>query len=351
MENMADEDAKWYNALALLYEGNFGHLRKLREQYASYRELWERVRPAARHDPDRAWAELQTARVTLCLANAEHFPALLREIPAPPLGLYTRGVPLANGEARVAIVGTRKATREGLALARRFARELAEQGIAVVSGLALGIDAASHTGALEGKGRTIAVLATGLDRVYPRENEQLAHDILGQGGTLVSEYPLNSPSYPDRFIERNRIVSGLSLGVVVIEAPEASGALATARFAGEQGRDVLVAPGPVAHPNYAGSHALIRDGAVLVRSVADIIEELRLGDAVQEKAAEKAEQQLADLDGTEKMVITVLQTAGGPMAVDAIAEACAQPVPAVNSAIAMLVVKGMVREHGGKYSI
>ena len=172
----------------------------------------------------------------------------------------------------IAIVGTRRATPDGKSTARRFAAELARAGIVIVSGLAFGVDAAAHEGCLDAEGKTVAVLACGLANIYPRNNEPLAKKILAQGGAIISEYPPDMPAYPSRFLERNRIVSGLSKGTLVIEAPERSGSLATARFALEQNRDVFVVPGPIAHPNFKGSHALIRQGAELVTTPEDILE-------------------------------------------------------------------------------
>ena len=202
------------------------------------------------------------------------FPKLLREISNIPKKLYFKGQLPRNSEPAVAIVGTRKATLQGLEAARIISKGLAEVGIVVVSGLALGIDGAAHQGALSGKGKTIAVLAGGLDSVYPKEHRELAHEILELNGGILSEYEPGISSLPQHFLERNRIISGLTLGVVVIEAPLRSGALSTAHYALEQGREVFVVPGPINHSNYFGAHKLIRNGARLITSAKEIIEDL-----------------------------------------------------------------------------
>jgi DNA processing protein len=204
------------------------------------------------------------------------YPRLLREIYDPPPVLYVRGALRADeGPASVAVVGARAATPQGRALARRLARDLAAAGTTVVSGLARGIDAAAHRGALDASGRTVAVLGSGLDRVYPPENEALAAAI-AEKGAVVSEFPLETTPYPSNFPKRNRIIAGWSKAVVVVEAAEKSGALVTARVALEEGRDVLAVPGHPSQPASAGCNQLIRDGAPLVRDALDVAREIGL---------------------------------------------------------------------------
>lgn len=174
------------------------------------------------------------------------------------------------------MVGTRKASPQGLKLARTIARTLSGAGVSIISGLALGIDGAAHEGALEGGAPTYAVLGNGIGSIYPPAHENLAKRILEQGGGLISEYPKNTPAFPAHFLERNRIISGLSRAIVVIEAPARSGALSTARHAAEQGREVFVLPGGASDRAYLGSHFLIREGARLVRDATDILADLGL---------------------------------------------------------------------------
>ncbi len=199
------------------------------------------------------------------------YPPLLSEIPDPPLVLYVSGDPDGLRCPTVAIVGARRCSRSGAAIAARFASQLAALDLVVVSGLALGIDAAAHRGALQ-TGRTAAVLGAGLARIYPAVNRSLADRILATGGILVSEYPPHQTARTYHFPERNRLISGLSLGVLVVEAGERSGSLITARLALEQGRDVMAVPGSIENPASRGCHRLLRDGASLVETVADVVE-------------------------------------------------------------------------------
>ena len=207
--------------------------------------------------------------------DAPEFPRLLREIANPPTTLWTRGDAALFERTAIAVVGARDATREGHAIAYQIAGDLTRAGIVVVSGLARGVDAAAHAGALDSRGKTIAVLGTGIDRVYPAENKAL-HERIAEAGLLVTEFPPNSPPDLFHFPQRNRIISGLSKAVVVVEAREKSGSLITARLAGDQGRDVMVVPGPTRSGQNRGGHALLRDGAKLVESAVDILQELGL---------------------------------------------------------------------------
>jgi DNA processing protein len=202
------------------------------------------------------------------------YPALLQRIFDPPPVLYVRGT-LAADETSVAIVGSRKASAAGMTLARAMARDLAGWGATVVSGLARGIDSAAHEGALDAAGRTVAVLGSGLDRMYPPENERLAGRIAA-AGAVVSEFALGAPPLPENFLRRNRVIAGWSQAVVVVEAAIRSGALNTARCAADEGRDVLAVPGHPTMAGSAGAKQLIRDGAGLVRNGADVAQELGL---------------------------------------------------------------------------
>jgi DNA processing protein len=215
------------------------------------------------------------------------YPPALLEIHDPPSILYMAGEYRPEDELAVALVGARRATPYGIRMAERLATSLARVGITVVSGLARGIDAAAHRAALKAGGRTIAVLAGGLARIYPPEHEELAREVR-RSGVLISEKPLRTRSIAELFPQRNRLISGLSLGVVVVEAAPRSGSLSTARHASEQGREVFAVPGPADTLNARGCHALIRDGAKLVERVEDILEEL--GPLVREVDRGKADE-------------------------------------------------------------
>jgi DNA processing protein len=202
------------------------------------------------------------------------FPLLLKEIFDPPPVLYVRGrLEADEGGRSVAVVGSRAATPAGRTLARALSRDLAAAGATVVSGLARGIDTAAHLGAIDGQGRTVAVLGSGLDRIYPPENAALARTI-EQRGAVVSEFPLGTPPLPHHFPRRNRLIAGWSRGVVVVEAAQRSGALNTARTAADEGRDVMAVPGHPSQPACAGTNQLLRDGAALVRDARDVAAEL-----------------------------------------------------------------------------
>ena len=219
-----------------------------------------------------AWQREVGHRI-ITLADADYPPALL-ELADPPLLLYAKGRLELLGRSALAIVGARNATPQGVATATGFARTLAEAGLCIVSGLALGIDAAAHRGGLAGQGSTIAVVGTGADRIYPGRNETLAREI-ARRGLLLSEFPLGTPPFAENFPRRNRLIAALARGCLVVEAAERSGSLITACLAGELGRDVFAVPGSIHSPLSRGSHRLIREGAKLVETAADVLEELR----------------------------------------------------------------------------
>jgi DNA processing protein len=222
-------------------------------------------------DRDLVWLAQPRNRIITCRDPA--YPRLLLQIPDPPPLVYLHGNAAVLANLQVSVVGSRNPTPSGRAAAREFARYLAVAGLTITSGLALGIDAASHHGALEAGRPTIAVMGTGLDQVYPARNRDLAHQI-AESGALVSEFPVGTPPRPEHFPRRNRIISGLSLGTLVVEAATRSGSLISARYAAEQGREVFAIPGSIHNPLSRGCHALIRQGAKLVETAQDIIDEL-----------------------------------------------------------------------------
>lgn len=246
-------------------------------------------------DAALAWAA-EPGNSILTLADAA-YPQCLLDTPDPPTVLYVKGrIELLNAAA-LAIVGSRNATPQGESNAEAFAAALSDAGLAIVSGLALGIDAAAHRGGLRGKGSTIAVIGTGIDRVYPARNQPLARDI-AEHGAIVSEFPLGTPALRENFPRRNRIISGLARGCLVVEAAERSGSLITARLAGEQGRDVFAIPGSIHSPLSKGCHKLIKQGAKLVDDARDILDELGVTAAVGKTAAAAA----APDEGTAKLL-------------------------------------------------
>ena len=283
--------------------------------------------------------------------SSDHFPALLKEIADLPKQLYVLGALPDDAVAKVAIVGTRKATAQGKFLARNVAEQLARRGMVIVSGLAMGIDTAAHEGALRAQGKTIAVLPCGLDSIYPRQNERLAREICKAGGALVSEYTPETQALQYRFLERNRIVSGLSIATIIIEAPSASGALVTARLAGEQGREVFVFPGPHNHPNYIGSHALIRDGARLVASVEHILEDLGFDTNASRESMSAVPESVFPDSGKERRIFEIIKEAGAPIRIDKIIELTKLESRVVNQTLTMLSLHNMIKEAEGGYTI
>ncbi len=227
--------------------------------------------PSAAIEQGIEWAG-QPGQHILTLAD-EAYPQALLEIADPPSLLYVRGNPALLRKPGLAVVGSRNATPQGLQTAENFAKALAGGGLCIVSGLALGIDAAAHRGALAADGDTIAVIGTGADRIYPPRNKALAQAIADRGA-IVSEFPLGTPAIATNFPRRNRIISGLSRGVLVVEAAPESGSLITARLAGEQGREVFAIPGSIHSPVARGCHKLIKQGAKLVETAGDVLEEL-----------------------------------------------------------------------------
>jgi DNA processing protein len=226
---------------------------------------------AGQHEADRIWLDDPSSHLVALTDPA--YPPLLREIPDPPPLLFVRGDTALLSAPQMAVVGSRNPSHGGCDTARAFSEQLTRAGLLITSGLALGIDACAHAAALDAGGQTIAVAATGLDRVYPSAHRELAHRISAQGA-LVSEFALGTPPRRENFPRRNRLISGLSLGVLVVEAALRSGSLITARLAAEQGREVFAIPGSIHSPLARGCHALIRQGAKLVETAQDVIEEL-----------------------------------------------------------------------------
>ncbi len=331
----------FYTAVARAAE-SYQKLAALSRRFGSWREAYEGLPREERGDIGAAEAEIKESGARVIMADDPEYPALLRQIPDPPFGIFVLGT-LPKSEHTVAVVGTRRATAEGIRAAQEMGGGLARAGMVVVSGLALGIDAAAHAGCLAEKGETVAVLAGGVGRIYPRENEWLAREIIETGGAIVSEYPPMAESFPSRFLERNRITSGLAEAVVIVEAPQRSGALSTASHAAEQNRDVFVVPGPVRSMQYAGSFALIRDGARLVRSVEDVLEDMGITKEEQRGVEEK-------FNPEQTKIMKALRERGEAADVDKIAELTKLDPQTVASEMAELVLEGAVEESGGQYA-
>ena len=293
-------------------------------------------------DPLNELELLGKAGVRAFTWNDPEYPARLREIDDKPPVLFVRGDLTPDDEWAVAIVGTRRASPYGRQAAEHFSIDLARQGITVVSGLARGVDGVAHRSALTTGGRTIAVLACGLDIVYPPEHTKLAVEI-SQRGALISEYPLGTQPRADYFPRRNRILSGISLGVLIVEGDEDSGSLITARSALDQNREVFAVPGSIYSPTHRGANKLIQKGeAKLVTRTEDILEELNL---TMTTATEQLElREVAPDDPTEAHLLKVLTNQ--PLYIDDVQRASGLPIASVSSALALLELKGLVRQVG-----
>jgi DNA processing protein len=290
----------------------------------------------------------------LVAIDAPDYPPLLREMPGAPAALYVAGDVAALWQPQIAIVGSRNASHAGLANARSFSRAFVAAGFAITSGLAEGIDAAAHLAALDAGAPTIAVLGTGPDIVYPKRHRELASRVAANGA-LVSEFPPGTPGRPAHFPQRNRIIAGLALGTLVVEAGLRSGSLITARNASEQGRDVFAIPGSIHHPLARGCHRLIRDGATLVEGADEVIEALgplaaRLGLHLRERLGiGESPAAAAARDPDRERVLAAL--GHDALGVDTLAERTGFDMQALSSLLLMLELEGEIAaERGGRYA-
>lgn len=303
--------------------------------------------PACRHFAEEECRRIEAAAVRLLTFLDAAYPRRLFEIGDPPPLLYLRGA-IPSWEPAVAVVGSRRATREGLKAAERLSSELASSGVLVVSGLARGIDTAAHRGALAGGGQTVAVLGCGLDVDYPPENGPLAHQIAGQG-CIISEFPMTTQPLAEHFPRRNRIISGLSRGVLVVEAVEKSGSLITARYALDQGREVMAVPGPISTAACRGSNRLIKQGAQLVDCVEDILDAVRISRSEHALPLFKQHTSPSRCSLTPREAAVYELVAQGPRHLDEITQALELTPGEVSAMVLGLELKGMLQQLPGSY--
>ena len=341
-------------------EGVFGALRAELERLRLRPETVESIALKDRHE--EAARELERIRAIegadVLILDDGTYPALLREIADPPVTLYVRGNWAACLEAPcVGVVGSRRASTYGQNVSGMLARDLASRGVTIVSGLARGIDAAAHRGALEAGGKTVAVLGTGIDEVYPRDHKKLAAEILEKGGALVSQFPLRTPPVSENFPYRNRIISGLSLGVVVVEAAENSGSLITARLALEQGREVYAVPGNITSRNSFGSNYLIKSaGAKLVQTWQDVAAEFPPDIAARilppepkkEKGRGARSAPLPENISEGERAVLKLLSMDESAHIDALSEATGIPVHELSGVLRGLEMRDLIRQLPGK---
>ncbi|MFN3704885.1 MAG: DNA-processing protein DprA [Thermoflexales bacterium] len=353
----ANPDLPYYLAFGRIKGIGAARIRRLKSHFGTLQQAWvaEAVDLAEAGLDARALGAIvegrravhpeteleRLARVGACAITWEDpdYPRLLAQVPDAPPVLFVRGTLSPQDEWAVAIVGTRRASLYGKQVADMLATELARASVVVVSGLARGIDAVAHEAALKAGGRTLAVLGCGVDVVYPPEHARLAQRIV-EHGALISDYPPGTPPDAQNFPPRNRIISGLSLGVVVVEADERSGALITAQFAAEQGRDVFAVPGNIFNQSSRGTNQLIREGAKVVTNVQCILEELNLERAPEQLALSQAVPE----DETERQLLA--QLSHDPVEMDVLVRALGLPPDQVAARLALMELRGLVRQAG-----
>jgi DNA processing protein len=354
LERDADADLPWWLALNRVRGVGPVRFQMLLEAFGSARVAWEAtskdwravgidertansfVHWRARIQPDAEMAMLARLRVAALRLTDPAYPRLLKEISAPPPLIYVRGRLEPSDDLGLAVVGTRNVSAYGRTVTERLAGQLASQGVTIVSGLARGVDTSAHRAALDAGGRTIAVQGCGPDLVYPPENARLAARIV-EHGAVVTEFPPGAQPEAGNFPARNRIISGLTLATLVTEAPKASGALITARFAAEQGRDVFAVPGAITSPGSEGANRLIQDGARLILTAEDVLAEFNVSHAPTQLELREA----LPADATEAALVSLLRAAGDPQHIDSLCRASGLPIAQVSGALVMMELKGM----------
>ena len=352
------DDTKYWVALSRIRGMGTVRFASLERAFPTMEEAWKAPRSELRTaldertvttllsrrstiDPDAEMERLSHEEVQVLTWQAPQYPPRLKEIHDPPPVLYLKGSLLPRDERSVAVVGTRKASAYGREAASLLASDLARHEVTVVSGMARGIDAIAHRAALDAGGRTVGILANGLDIVYPPEHRELAWRILESGGALASEYPLGVRPDGRNFPRRNRIISGMTLGTLVIEAGEPNGALWTVRHALEQDREVFAVPGTIFSAASQGTNHLIQEGAKLVTTYQDILEELNLTAVAQQLEL----QPLLPENTTEAQLLAHISLE--PVHIDEVRRATDLPITTISSTLALMEIKGLVRQTGG----
>lgn len=349
----------WINAVNIVF--GLQRIRKLLKTFGSAERAWcapasrilelgfeaESIKAALKKregiDPQAEWQKLEAQNIKVIAFGDKNYPPLLKETASPPLLLYLRGNTDLLKEKTLAAVGTRAPSSYGRLAVDTLIPYLAEAGLVIASGLAQGIDALVHAATLKAGGKTIAVLGSGVDHIYPTMNLPLANDILAKNGLILSEFPLGTRALKQNFPARNRIIAGLSLGTLVIESKVAGGALITARHALENNREVFALPGPINLPTAAGTNKLIQQGAKVVLAASDILEELNIKEL---SAQEKLVLNLDKLSSDEKMIVEIIQKE--PAHIDKIIQTVKLNSQAVTVALTQLELKGIIKNMGGQ---
>jgi len=333
IQHFGDLESAWRAAPADLAEAGLGA--KVIERVVQARE---------KVDLEKIWEQIARQGIKILTWEDEAYPSRLKEIDQPPPVLYIRGEYLPEDVFAVALVGTRRVTPYGRQITEEIAGFLAANGMTVVSGLARGVDAIAHTAALKAGGRTLGILGSGVDKIYPPEHRALAEQMM-ERGALISDYAPGTPPEASNFPPRNRIISGLSLAVVVVEAGETSGALITAEFAAEQGREVFAVPGSILAPQSKGTNKLIQQGALPLLNASDLMQALNLTRVGEQKAARKA----LPTDAVEAQLLAALGEQ--PVHGDELRNQTGLPIEKVSATLTLMELKGMVRQVGGMHYV
>ncbi len=359
-------DIKFLNAFNRIIPGGVQTFEKLKNHFGDFEKAWSVnshsllclglskeisariIAEREKMDPDKEWEKLENENIRILSREDDDYPDILREVPQPPFALYVRGALPSKTDVAISIVGSRKYTAYGKQACEKIVTGLAGYGITVISGLALGIDAIAHKSALDAGGKTIAILGTGIDdkSIYPAQNFQLAKEIIKNNGALISEFAPGTPALPYHFPMRNRIISGLSKGVVIIEASEKSGSLITANLALEQNKDVFAVPGPIHSESSKGTNHLIKQGAKLTTSADDILEEIAPQILNDQTSKIQGVMRLPDLSEEENNLLKILSN--GEEELDQILKTANIPANRFNSILTMLEIKGIIKNQNGK---
>ena len=352
-------DARYWIAFNLVPQIGPVKMRRLRDRFGNMEAAWQASRSdlaaagldkralenlldaRSKIDPDAEMEKIAQAGVRALTLDDPNYPRLLSQIDNAPFVLYVKGEILPVDEWSIAVVGTRRATAYGREVTRRIVTDLVHNHITIVSGMARGIDSEAHRAALDAQGRTLAVLGCGLDVIYPPENNRLAQQIV-DGGALISEYPLGTQPEAGNFPPRNRIISGLSLGTLIVEGDETTGARITIEDALEQNRETFAVPGNIFHPNARGTNKMIQRGeAKLITSAVDILEELNL------TLIEQHQEVQAVLPENETEAVLLKYLSVDPIHIDELGRETGLPIAAVSSTLALMELKGQVKQIGG----
>lgn len=327
---------KHFKTAEAVWNANEGVLQKaltpaLLKQFITHRKTF---------NAKKYFSEISDKNIKIITIGDKSYPKILKEIPDPPPVLYVKGE-IPKGERTIGVVGTRKMTGYGREVTEVLVRDLVNAGFTIISGLARGVDSFAHRVTVGNKGKTIAVLGGGIDRIYPSENARLAGEIANGFGAVISEFPLGMQPIPGNFPARNRIISGLSLGLLVTEAGEDSGSLITAGLAAEQGREVFAVPGPIYSKFSRGPSSLIKQGAKLVTNVDDVLEELNLESRISNEKFNEIKAESKE----EEVILDLMKS--GPVHVDEIARSSKLEAAKVGSLLSLMEIKGKIKSLGG----